>query len=108
MSSGRCESGLLAPETERFLRGAVGVAEEHAIGGGREPVRFPRGNDENVVRRELEMRRADVDASLPYDDTIDRAVGAAAVPAREPLRQLLHERSHGRKRVAAGDGVRVA
>src|SRR5262249_18996888 len=109
-SSGRCEAlGLgFAPEAQRFLRGAVRVAEDHAVAHRLETVDFPRRTAEAVVRRETEAPRANLRLAPPFDDAAHGAVGAAAGAPGESLRQPLHEDRHGREGIAAGHGVRVA
>src|SRR3954469_11492463 len=82
---------FFAPEAERLLGRAVGITEEHALGRGAQPVRLPRGHDEDVVRRELERRFADRDPAAALDHAEDGAVGAAVSAAREPGGQPLHK-----------------
>src|SRR5882762_5241546 len=108
--NGRCEAlGLsFAPEAERFLRGAVRVAEDHAVGGSREAVSLPGRNDENVVRGEIETLAPDIGAAPPFDHAVHRAVGAAMLAAGESRGQPLHENRQGRERILASVATGIA
>src|SRR5688572_3761770 len=68
---------LLPPEAERFLRRAVGKAEQYAIGFRLEAMRAPRWDHEDVVRGKCVTLRADLDRTVALDHVEHRAVGAA-------------------------------
>ena len=65
---------LLAPESERFLRGPVRIAEEDRVGVHGKLVENPRRHDEDIVGRELDARLADPGTAAPLDYTEYRAV----------------------------------
>src|SRR5262245_23966730 len=72
---------LLAPKPERFLRRAVGVAEQHAVAARLDPVVLPRRHDEDVVRGEIPARLAHAYRPRALDHAEHGAVGAAVARA---------------------------
>src|ERR1019366_10199262 len=68
---------LVAPESEQFLRSAVGGGEDHGVGAGFVRVLHPARNDDDVVRFPVEGRAADRRRARALDRYENRAVGSA-------------------------------
>src|SRR5205809_5050690 len=83
---------ILAPQTERLLRGAVREAEQHGVLPGLVRHRQPRRDDEDVARTPRERQTADLAAPVPFDRAVDRRVGGSVGISGESRRLPLNER----------------
>ena len=60
LAGGPIRRVFLAPETKRFLRGAVGIAEQDAFALGHNVIGRPRRHHEDIVRFEGKIVFADL------------------------------------------------
>src|SRR5262249_17608788 len=96
-------AGVLAPDSERFLRRTVGDREQHRFlswGGG---VMLPRRPHEHVVRAPFQHLAVDRGGALPFGADENGAVGGAVFLALEALGEEREVRAHGRQHRPAVD-----
>src|SRR6478735_5298122 len=99
---------LFAEESEPLLRGAVRIGKDHPIFNTGERVFHPAGDDDHVVRRDVETAPASLDATVPLDAHEDHAVARAVWTSREARGDEPDHRGDGGHGPAAFDRVLVA
>src|SRR5262249_24791494 len=101
-------AGVLAPDSERFLRGTVGNREQHRFLSCAVGVMLPRRHHEHVVRAPFQRLAVDRGGALPFGADENGAVGRAVFLALEALGEQREVRAHGRQHRAAVDRVGIA
>src|SRR5258708_31506510 len=101
-------ASILAPDSERFLRRAIGDREQHRSLPRPMGVMLPRRHHEHVVRAPFQHLAVDRGRALPFGADKDGAVGGAVFLALEALGEEREVRAHGRQHRAAVDRVGIA
>src|SRR5262249_30558855 len=99
---------ILAPDSKRFLRRAIGDREQHRFLPHPMGIMLPRRHHEHVVRAPFEHLAVDRGGALPLGTDENGAVGGAVLLALEALGEEREVRAHGRQHRAAVDRVGVA
>src|SRR5438046_218417 len=76
---------ILAPDSERFLRRAIGDREQHRFLPHPMGVMLPRRHHEHVVRAPFQYLAVDRGRALPFGADKDGAVGGAVFLALEAI-----------------------
>src|SRR6516162_2288320 len=100
--------GILAPDSKRFLRRAIGDREQYRFLPHPVGVMLPWRHHEDVVRAPFEHLAVDRGGALPFGADENGAVGGAVFLALEALGEEREVRAHGRQHRTAVDRVGIA
>src|SRR5262249_25285129 len=101
-------AGVLAPDSKRFLRRAVGDREQHGFLPGPMRGMLPRRHREPVVGAPCQHLAVDRGGALPFGADENGAVGRAVFLALEALGEQSEVRAHSRQHRTAVDRVGIA
>src|SRR6516162_6423675 len=101
-------AGVLAPDSERFLRWAIGDREQHRFLSCPVGVMLPRRHHEHVVRAPIQHLAVDRGGALPFGADKNGAVGRAVFLALEALGEEREVRAHRRQYRPAVDRIGIA